>query len=177
MSRSHAPNAASRAGRPAPAQRGLLLLPLALLAACGSVGPQTLRVGPGQTEAEMLAAMGTPTGRYPLPNGAQRVEYAKGPMGKVTFMFEVDSSGRIKSAENVLTRQHFGKVQPNMSKDEVRRILGRPGEVQREYLNKETWSWRYETYECLWAQVTFNAKGYTMNGVSYQEDPRCDISF
>ena len=94
----------------------------ALLAACGTVGPQTLRVGPGQTEAELLAAMGPPTGRYPLANGAQLVEYAKGPMGRVTFMFEVDSSGRIKTADQVLQRQYFSKVAVNMNQDEVQRI-------------------------------------------------------
>lgn len=152
----------------------LVLAPLALLAACA--GPQVMKVGPGQTEAEMLSAMGAPSGRYPLPDGAQRVEYAKGPMGRVTFMFDVDSSGRVKTAEQVLTRQNFGKIRPQMNKDEVQLILGRPGERQREFADKETWSWRYETYECLWAQVTFNAAGRTMDGVSYQADPRCDIS-
>jgi hypothetical protein len=158
-----------------PGARALRLLwPLALLAACA--GPQVMKVGVGQTEAEMLAAMGTPSGRYPLPDSSQRVEYAKGPMGRVTFMFDVDSSGRIKSAEQVLTRQQFSKIRPNMTKDEVQLILGRPGERQPEYMNKETWSWRYETYECLWAQMTFNAAGRAMDGISYQADPRCDIS-
>lgn len=152
----------------------LVLAPLVLLAACA--GPQVMKVGPGQTEAEMLSAMGAPSGRYPLPDGAQRVEYAKGPMGRVTFMFDVDSSGRVKTAEQVLTRQNFGKIRPQMNKDEVQLILGRPGERQREFADKETWSWRYETYECLWAQVTFNAAGRAMDGVSYQADPRCDIS-
>lgn len=175
MSRSDAPSAAAQASRRVSARQVLLLLPLALLVACA--GPQVLKVGPGQTEADMLTAMGQPSGRYPLANGAQLVEYAKGPMGRVTFMFEVDSSGRIKTAEQVLTRQHFGKVQPNMTKDAVRLILGRPGEVQREYMNKETWSWRYENYDCMWAQVTFNPKGFAMTGVSYEQDPRCDISF
>ena len=152
----------------------LLLAPLVLLAACA--GPQVMKVGPGQTEAELLAAMGSPSGRYPQPDGAQRVEYAKGPMGRVTFMFDVDQGGRIKTAEQVLTRQNFGKIRPNMNKDEVQMILGRPGERQREYMDKETWSWRYETYDCLWAQVTFNAAGRAMDGISYQADPRCDIS-
>jgi hypothetical protein len=154
--------------------RALMWVPLALLAACA--GPQTMKVAAGQTEAEMLTAMGSPSGRYPLPDGAQRVEYAKGPLGRVTFMFDIDSSGRIKTAEQVLTRQQFGKIRPNMSKDEVQMILGRPGERQREYMNKETWSWRYETYECLWAQVTFSPAGRAMEGISYQADPRCDIS-
>jgi len=174
MARIHAPQAEARTGWRASIARALVLAPLALLVACA--GPQVMKVGPGQSEAELLAAMGAPSGRYPLPDGAQRIEYAKGPMGRVTFMFDVDRSGRIKTAEQVLTRQSFGKVRPNMSKDEVQMILGRPGERQREYADKETWSWRYETYECLWAQVTFNAAGRAMDGISYQADPRCDIS-
>lgn len=176
MSRSRAQIALSRPGALVSALRSLVVLPLALLAACSTVGPQTLRVGPGQTEAEMLAAMGPPTGRYPLPNGAQRVEYARGPMGKVTFMLEVDSSGRIKTAEQVLQRQYFSKVTVNMTQDEVQRILGRPGERHREYMNKETWSWRYDNYDCLWAQVTFNAAGRAMTAVAYDREPRCDVS-
>ncbi len=174
MSKSLAPTAATQAGWRLSAVRAGLLLPLALLVACA--GPQVMKVGPGQTEAEMLAAMGAPSGRYPLPDGAQRVEYAKGPMGRVTFLFDVDSSGRIKTAEQVLTRQSFGKIRPNMTKDEVQFILGRPGERQREYMNKETWSWRYENYECLWAQVTFNPSGFATTGISYGEDPRCDAT-
>ena len=179
MARIHAPQADAKTGWRASMARALLRLPLLpllplLLVACA--GPQTLQVAPGQTEAELLAAMGTPSGRYPLPDGAQRIEYAKGPMGRVTFLIDVDRSGRIKTAEQVLTRPNFSKVRPNMSQDEVQMILGRPGERQREYMDKETWSWRYETYECLWAQVTFNAAGRAMTGISYQADPRCDIS-
>ncbi|MBC7729204.1 MAG: outer membrane protein assembly factor BamE [Microbacteriaceae bacterium] len=150
------------------------LVSLALLVGCA--GPQVLKVGPGQTEAEMLAVMGSPSGRYPLPDGGQRVEYAKGPMGRVTFMFDLDSSGRIKTAEQVLTPQNFAKVRPDMNRDEVQLILGRPGARQREYMDKETWSWRYETFDCLWAQVTFNAANRVMGGVAYLPDPRCDAS-
>ena len=150
------------------------LAPLALLVACA--GPQVLKVGAGQTEAEMLASMGQPSGRYLLPDGGQRVEYAKGPMGRVTFLFDLDRSGRILTAEQVLTQQNFAKVRPNMSQDEVQLMLGQPGERSREFMNKETWSWRYETYQCLWAQVTFNAAGRVMAGVAYLPDPRCDAS-
>lgn len=178
MARFFAPRAEAPTGRSTSMGRALVLvlvplLPL-LLVACA--GPQALKVVPGQTEADMLATMGPPSGRYPLPDGAQRVEYAKGPMGRVTYMFDLDSGGRIKTAEQVLTGPNFGKVRPNMRKDEVQMILGRPGERQREYMDKETWSWRYETYECLWAQVTFNAAGRAMAGISYQTDPRCDAS-
>ena len=177
MARFFAPRAEVSTGRSTSMGRALVLaplLPLLLLVACA--GPQALKVVPGQTEADMLTMMGEPSGRYPLPDGAQRVEYAKGPMGRVTFMFDLDSSGRIKTAEQVLTVPNFGKVRPNMRKDEVQMILGRPGERQREFMDKETWSWRYETYDCLWAQVTFNAAGRAMAGISYQTDPRCDVS-
>ena len=152
----------------------LSLVSLALLVGCA--GPQVLKVGPGQSEAEMLASMGLPSARYALPDGGQRVEYAKGPMGRVTFLIDLDSSGRIKTAEQVLTRQNFARVRPNMSQDEVRMMLGRPGNRSREYMDKETWSWRYETYECLWAQLTFNAAGRVMEGVAYLPDPHCDAS-
>ena len=63
-----------------------------------------------------------------------------------------------------------------MTRQEVQLILGRPGERQPEYMGKETWSWRYPNYECLWAQVTFSPKGLTTSGVSISEDPRCDVT-
>lgn len=150
------------------------LMPLLALVACA--GPQTLRVSPGQTEADMIAAMGQPTGRYPLPQGAQRVEYAKGPYGRVTFMIDLDASGRVKAADQVLTRQNFGKVVPGMSTQEVLMLLGRPGDRAPEFQNRETWSWRYETYDCLWARITIGPEGRTRSGVAYLEDPRCDAS-
>lgn len=154
---------------------GLLVLALGLLSACAVLQPPLAR--PGQTEAEMLATMGAPTGRYTLDAGAQRVEYAKGPFGRVTWMVDLDASGRITAVQQVLTRQNFAKVRHGMPRDELLRLLGRPADRAGEYMNRETWSWRFETYECEWVRVTLTAEGRVRGGASYLPDPRCDADY
>jgi hypothetical protein len=148
-----------------------LLLPVALLAACATLS--TALVKPGQSEAEMVAVMGQPTGRYALAGGVQRVEYAKGPYGKVTYMVELDGDGRVKSVEQVLSPQNFAKVRNGMSSQELLQLLGRPSDRARERGDRETWSWRYETSDCLWARVTVG-EGRTFGGLSMMPDPHCD---
>ena len=163
---------ADRPARP-PATWLLAGLAAAVLAGC-AVNPRQLRVTPGQTEAEMLAAMGTPTARYPMATGTQRVEYATGPLGKVTWMIDLDTTGRVKAAEQVLTVQNFALVRNGMTSQDLLLLLGRPAERAREGQNSETWSWRYETNDCLWARVTVGAQGYVRGKALIQADPSCD---
>ena len=56
---------------------------LGALAGCASYSPQGLQTGQG--EAQVSQQMGEPTGRYALPDGATRLEYARGPMGRHTY--------------------------------------------------------------------------------------------
>ena len=149
-----------------------LVLGLAGLSGCASLQPALAQ--PGQTEAQMLATMGTPTGRYPLAGGAQRVEYATGPFGLHTWMVDLDATGRVSAVQQVLTRENFAQVRHNMPRDEVLRLLGRPGDKAAEYMNRQTWSWRFETYDCEWVRITFTAEGWVRGGASYLPDPRCD---
>lgn len=165
--RGRSPAAAWPAGRAA-----LAVAVLALCAACAIPQPQQLRAG--QTEAEMLALMGAPTGRYPLADGAQRVEFARGPAGRVTWMVDLDASGRVLQVEQVLDARHFAQVQDGMPRDDLLRLLGRPAEVQREWQRRETWSWRYETNDCLWFRVTLDADGRVRGGGAHMFDPACD---
>lgn len=156
-------------------RRGGRLLAVAALGglcACASLQPPLAR--PGQTEAEVLATMGAPTGRYALDSGEQRIEYAKGPYGRETWMVDLDAAGRVKSVEQVLTPQRFAQVRHGMSRDALLRLLGRPADRAGEYMNRQTWSWRYETYDCLWLRVTLSAEGRVVGGASYLPDPRCD---
>ena len=143
-----------------------------LLAACSALQPPALQ--PGQTEAEVLAAMGQPTGRYPLAGGAQRLEYARGPAGRTTWMVDLDTSGRVQSAVQVLDAAHFALVQGGMPGDALLRLLGRPANRQGEWQGRQTWSWRYQTNDCLWFRVTLTAAGQVQDGGAYMTDPACD---
>ena len=156
-----------------PAARALVLGGVALLLiACA--GPQAQLVRAGQSEAQVLAAMGPATGRYPLASGAQRLEFARGPAGRTTWMVDLDAGGQVLQIEQVLDGRHFAQVQDGMPRDALLRLLGRPAAQQREYQNRETWSWRYETNDCLWLRVTLSADGRVLGGAAHMTDPACD---
>lgn len=142
-----------------------------VLAGC-ALGTPTVR--PGQPEAEVLAAMGAPTGRYALPEGGQRLEYATGPYGHVTWMVDLDVRGRVTGLAQVLQERYFAQVRDGMSREDLLRLLGRPADRAGEWQRRETWSWRFESYDCVWFRVTLSAEQRVLGGGSMMIDPRCD---
>jgi len=159
--------------RPPASARALLAAAVLLLGACASL--QLPQPSPGQTEAELVARLGPPTGRYSLPAGGQRLEYATGPYGRTTLMVDLGADGRVISSEQALTEANFAKVTDGMDRVDVLRMLGRPADKAGEYMNRQTWSWRYPTYDCLWARITFEPTGKVRGGASFLPDPRCDV--
>lgn len=153
--------------------RPAALLLAAALAGCASLQP--LQAAIGQTEAQVLATLGTPTSRYTLPAGGQRLEYATGPYGRTTLMVDLGGDGRVTGSAQVLTEANFAKVRDGMPRDEVLRLLGRPADKAGEFMNRQTWSWRYPTYDCLWARITFEPDGKVRGGAALMTDPRCDV--
>ena len=67
-----------------------------LLSACSGYSPGDLRVGASETD--FRTHMGEPTARYALADGGSKIEYARGPMGKHTYMIDVDAAGRVREA-------------------------------------------------------------------------------
>jgi len=149
-----------------------LLLTLGALAACASYGPGDL--GPGRSEAEVREKMGEPTGRYPLPDGGSKIEYARGPAGGHTYMVDVDAAGRVRGVEQVLTERNFNAVQIGTPRDDVRRRLGRPSESRVGWRGVgEVWSYRFEWItHCRWFQVWF-VDG-TVREANFATDPMCE---
>lgn len=154
------------------------LLAVGSLGCGGPKGPMVAKakVSAGQNEAAVLAAMGTPTNRYKAPQGGQRLEFAKGPLGYETWMVDLDAAGRVTAAEQVLTQNRFNQVRPGMTADALQYMLGRPAEKQRQYLDRVTWYWRYTPFDCLWFGVTLSPQGYTLDGGGNVPDPHCDAS-
>lgn len=153
-----------------------LAIAVAALAGCATYKPQQIRAG--QSEAELQPLMGHPTARYPGPNGQTRLEYATGPYGRVTWMVDLDASGKVMAWAQVLNETAFTYVQMNFQgKDQqwLRYTLGRPGEVRGGgWQGGQVWSWRYPTNECLWYQVSVLDDGQLRDGGAYGIDPRCD---
>jgi hypothetical protein len=146
----------------------------AVLAACAALEPGT-QLQPGMAEAQVVQVMGRPTNRYPMPDGAMRLEYARGPAGRTTWMVDLDASGKLVAAEQVLDMAHFLRVNEGMTREQLLRFIGRPGHRAGEWQNRETWSWRYVTNDCLWFRVTLSAEGRTLGGGSFMPDPECDF--
>lgn len=134
-------------------------------------GPGNL--GVGATEAEVVQAMGPSTGRYKMPDGSTRLEYARGPYGRHTWMIDMDAAGRVVRLDQVLNEYNFMTILPGQTRDEVLRNIGRPGERAGMRGDGQIWSWRYPTNDCLWYQISLDAQGI-VTGAGYGADPRCD---
>jgi len=112
-------------------------------AACDFIAQKDLT--PGQsTEADVRRWMGQPEMIWEESDGSRTLEYPRGPMGKETYFVTIGADGRFRRIEQVLTEENFRKVQPGMTRDQVRQILGKPGEISRfKRQNEEVWGWRY----------------------------------
>jgi hypothetical protein len=100
-----------------------------LLAGCATYtaySPQGLAAG--SNEAEVLARMGPATARHGLPSGGTRLEFARGPMGRHTYMLDMGADGRLLRWTQVLDEAHFAQVTDGMPVQALLQHLGRPAE-------------------------------------------------
>jgi outer membrane protein assembly factor BamE (lipoprotein component of BamABCDE complex) len=96
------------------------------------------------TEEQIRSQMGKPETERTFTDGSKRLEYPRGPQGLNTYMVDIDRDGKLQAITQVLTAANFAKVQMGMSEDEVRRLLGKPGQVAVFPLKPETvWSWKW----------------------------------
>ncbi len=148
----------------------LLLLTLPLLQACSSYAPPKAFVG--LSREALVAQMGSPDMERPA-DGGSRLEFPRGPYGHHTWFVYLDATGHATRAEQVLTEQNFNRVNVGMAQEEVRKLLGRPSEIQGlGRARGEVWSYRYENYECRWFQVELT-KEQQVRSAGYGEPPEC----
>jgi hypothetical protein len=147
----------------------------AALAGCASsYGPQALQTG--ATLDQVTTTMGKPTARYPRAGG-ERVEYARGPYGRHTYMLDFDARGRLTGWEQVLIEPVFDDIRVGMTRDELLLTIGHPSESQPlAYQQRMLWSYRYETPFCKWFQVGLDRQDRVID-TGYGPDPRCDANF
>ena len=149
------------------------VLAACLLSACTSYGPQSL--GTGSSIEATTRAMGVPTSETAQPAGGRRLEYARGPFGKHTYMLEVDAQGQLLRWEQVLTENNFKAIQGGMDSAEV---LARIGHASQQYVvgwhqKQVVWAYRYESPFCQWFQVGIDPQGKVVD-TAYGPDPMCD---
>ncbi|MGE3923717.1 MAG: hypothetical protein AB7G13_12360 [Lautropia sp.] len=103
------------------------------------------RLVPGvNTEGDVRMLMGQPDMIWEEPNGAKKLEYPRGPQGVTTYFVHIAPDGKFQKIEQVLVESNFAKIKVGMTRDDVRRELGRQTETTPYALsNEEVWSWRY----------------------------------
>ncbi|OWW22042.1 outer membrane protein assembly factor BamE domain-containing protein [Noviherbaspirillum denitrificans] len=97
------------------------------------------------SEGDVRTVMGQPETVWEEEDGTRMLQYPKGPEGVRTWEFTIDRSGKLKDYRQLLTSETFSRVQQGMSRDEVRRLLGKPRSVaQFKLKNEEVWDWKYQ---------------------------------
>jgi hypothetical protein len=154
-------------------REGLVVLAAStMLVACASYGPGNLQ--PGTPITDVITRMGPPTGEYPGPNGTRRVEFARGPMGKHTYMIDVNPQGQVIKWDQVLTENNFLALPNGISEQELLYRLGHPAEVLNlPRRNEQVWSYRYDVAYCQWFQVNIDQPTKKVTASGYGLDWRC----
>jgi hypothetical protein len=122
----------------------LVLMLGALLSLLGCDRTNELRPGISTT-AEIIDTLGRPTMEW--QEGVDKVwEYPFTPEGTRNYMLTIGPDGVLKAMENVLTPENFAKVQPGMTREQVRRLLGKAASMQFfARKQEEVWEWKEQT--------------------------------
>lgn len=115
----------------------------AVLPACDGINLQALKPGIS-TSVEVRERMGPPTMTWTDADGTQTWEYPRTPEGTVNYMIVIGPDGVLREIRQVLTDENCAKIKPGMSKEAVRRLLGKPAHEFYFDLKKE-WVWDWKT--------------------------------
>ena len=140
--------------------RAAALFALGLLAAgCANFSG----ISPGDSAPTVEARLGPPGTVWKNADGSEAWEYPMGPTGVQTFMIDIGPDRAVRAVRQVLTEEYFAKVVAGMSREDVRRLLGRPKEVW--YFpsrDEEVWTWRYLEVNYRFFNVLFDRASGTV---------------
>jgi hypothetical protein len=121
----------------------LLLLPTLFAAGCASFSAIT----PGASAQQVEKLVGAPASVWKNADGSEVWEYPQGPLGVETHMVTLGPDRAVREVRQVLNDENISKLHVGMSRDEARRLLGRPRDIGFSSLNdEEIWSWRYREW-------------------------------
>lgn len=153
------------------ARHAVLVMAMALAGGCASYSGSNLV--PGQSsQADARMSLGEPAAIHKAPAGqpyAESWEYPHGPAGRDTYMVRFDSGGRFVASEQVLTVNNTAKIEYGKAgRDDVRKILGRPGLKFPLNNGGEMWDYAALTTEGVPRKiritVTFDRNGTAVSG-------------
>lgn len=113
------------------------------LSGCDFAAQKELQSGVSSKD-DVLVKMGKPTMIWEEKDGSSLYEYPRGPEGHVTYMVKINGDGKYMGMENILTEANFNKISVGMTRDDIRRRLGRPTQTSVLELKKEeVWTWKH----------------------------------
>lgn len=122
----------------------LLLLCAAFTAGCASFST----VNPGASAQQVETLMGAPASVWKNADGSEVWEYPRGPFGVETYMVTLGSDRAVREVRQVLSEEYISKLHAGMSREEVRRLVGKPRYVGfSDRTDEEIWSWRYREWK------------------------------
>ena len=105
--------------------RSAAVMSVLTLAACAAPVQQ------GASREDVVARYGAPSAVVPLQTGT-RLQYSTQPFGRSALMVDLDASGRVVSAAEVMNPKAFYKIGiGSWTRADVEREFGRPGSVDR----------------------------------------------
>lgn len=131
----------------------VVLATVCALAGCASFSS----IMPGDSAATVKERVGPPTTVWKQPDGSQLWQYPTGPYGAQTFMITIGPDEAVRELHQSLSEEYLSQAQPGMSREDVYKLLGRPGEVK--YFasrDEETWLWRYREAYYMYFIVLFD---------------------
>lgn len=151
-------------------------LALALLAGCaGWRGLSGLQPGL-DTRETVIERFGQPGMVWDDPDGGQSYEYSSQPYGNTCYMVRIGADGTVRAVDQVLDGAWLAKVERGMSREQVRRLLGKERSVEFfSRLNEEVWDWNVDQWPDSIIRFNVHFKdgvvAYTSRSmVSLQED-------
>ena len=111
--------------------RTLLLLAslTALLFGCAGNPFGGYDIAPGTPRDAVIARMGQPQRAVRTASG-ERLQYSVQPYGQHAWMVDLDTSGKVVQARQVLTEGNFHRIEPGKwTREDVEREFGRPAWV------------------------------------------------
>lgn len=153
-----------------------LALGVLALVGCDQQKIDTLEEGLS-TEIDVRKAFGEPETIWPEADGARTFEYPRQPMGSRNYMITIGPDGVMTALRQVLTPHVFAQVQPGMTQEQVRRLLGKPAKRMTYTLKQETdwdWNWIDPPSQEMQFTVIFGANGTVHRTASRQKLPQGD---
>ena len=126
------------------------------------------------TEVEIRKQLGDPVSVTVTPHGTLKLDYPRQPEGWTDDVIQIGPGGKMSSLRQLLHADNFARVKPGLSRDDVRKLLGRPAKMVRYDLkNEEVWDWRFKEGGQLskMFSVTFDAAGKVSTS-AVADDPR-----